>query len=151
MRDPVRAARLAAVTGFLTLAPALNEATAAAICPGAVPGHPLPMALQTEIAQVFEVAPEATRFAALRCDGAKLLACVTGANLNCGKADTRTVLPATSAFCRAHPNANVIPMAFTGHATIYARRCVGAHPTAEKATLTVDAHGYVTQNWKEIQ
>ena len=86
----------------------------------------------------------------MRCAGAKLLACVVGANLNCGKANKRRSLPGASEFCRANPDAQIIPMAATGHDTIYTWRCVGRRAVAVKAVVAVDPDGYDAGNWKEV-
>ena len=90
------------------------------------------------------------RGAFVRCAGGRLLACAIGANLNCGKADTRRSLPGASEYCRAHPGADDIPMFATGHDTIYAWRCAGRRAVAGKALVSVDAHGYDAGNWKEV-
>ena len=86
----------------------------------------------------------------VRCANGKLLACLIGANLNCGKADTRRSLPGASEFCRANPGADNIPMFATGHDTIYGWRCVGKRAVAGKARVSVDPHGYDAGNWREI-
>ncbi len=51
------------------------------------------------------------------------MACTVGANLNCGKADTRRDLPGATAWCRENPDSDFIPMFATGHETIYDWRC----------------------------
>ena len=86
----------------------------------------------------------------VRCAGRRLLACVIGANLNCFKANTRRSLPGASEFCRANPGADNIPMAATGHDTIYDWRCVGKRAVATKTVVAVDAQGYDAGNWKEL-
>ena len=80
----------------------------------------------------------------------RLLACAVGANLNCGKANKSRSLPGAREFCRSNPDADNIPMAATGHDTIYAWRCVGRRAVATKVVVTVDAQGYDAGNWKEI-
>ena len=87
----------------------------------------------------------------VRCAGKKLLACVIGANLNCGKANLSRSLPGASEFCRSNPDADNIPMAATGHDTIYAWRCVGKRAVAGKAVVVVDSDGYDAGNWKEVE
>jgi hypothetical protein len=73
-----------------------------------------------------------------------------GANLNCGKANARRSLPGASEFCSANPNADMIPMAATGHDTIYAWRCSGKRAVATNAVVAVDPEGYDAGNWKEV-
>jgi hypothetical protein len=75
---------------------------------------------------------------------------LVGANLNCAKANTRRSLPGASEFCRANPDAAIIPMAATGHDTIYAWRCVGRRAVAAKTVVAVDPDGYDAGNWKEV-
>src|ERR1700738_4161216 len=66
------------------------------------PGHPkvasVPTSLEPKVAAAFGIPTEAARLAVVRCDGATLLACSIGANLNCGKADVRRSLPGASAY-----------------------------------------------------
>jgi hypothetical protein len=112
---------------------------------------PVPKNLEADVARTFSVPVDLVRGGAfVRCAGARLLACVVGANLNCGKANTRRSLPGASAFCRANPDAQIIPMAATGHDTIYAWRCAGQRELAAKAVVAVDRDGYDAGNWKEV-
>jgi hypothetical protein len=57
---------------------------------------------------------------------------------------------AASEFCRDNAGADIIPMAATGHDTIYDWRCVGRRAVATKAVVAVDAQGYDAGNWKEL-
>ena len=103
---------------------------------------------KADVARTFGVPVEiARRGAFVRCAGDKLVARSVGANLNCGKANTRRSLPGARAFCRANPDADNIPMVATGHDTIYAWRCVGRRAVATKAVVAVDPYGYDAGNW----
>jgi hypothetical protein len=120
---------------------------------GAGPGAPAPVPkdLEADVASTFGVPVDMVAHGAfVRCAKGKLLACVIGANLNCGKANTRRSLPGARDYCRANPDASDIPMAATGHDTIYAWRCVGKRAVAEKAVVIVDPDGYDAGNWKEV-
>jgi hypothetical protein len=111
----------------------------------------VPESLVPRVAAAFQIDASAARGGALvRCVGEALMGCFVGANLVCGKADTRRHLPGASAWCRANPGAANIPMAATGHATIYAWSCAGHRAVAGKTIATVDAQGYIAENWKEI-
>jgi hypothetical protein len=125
-----------------------------AICSaGAGPRSPVPVPkdLEAAVASTFGLPVDVVRGGAfVRCSGAKLLACAVGANLNCGKANTRRSQPGASEFCRANPDADNIPMAATGHDTIYAWRCVGRRAVAGNAVVVVDPDGYDAGNWKEV-
>jgi hypothetical protein len=148
-KNQLRAACLFLATMLAGLsAPAL--APDAQICPERPDVFPAPQALQPKIAEAFGVPAEAAGHAMARCAGTTLLACIVGANLNCGKADARRSLPGATAWCRGYPDADSIPMYVTGHATIYAWRCVGAKAVPAKAVVTVDPQGFVAENWKEI-
>ncbi len=145
---------LALAFGALQLAVPASAASGAALCAsGAATRAPVPVPkdLEAAVAKTFGLPVELVRRGAfVRCAGGRLLACAIGANLNCGKANTRRSLPGASEYCRANPGADYIPMFATGHDTIYAWRCVGKHAVAGKALVAVDAHGYDAGNWKEI-
>lgn len=112
---------------------------------------PVPKSLEADVARAFGLPLDAVRRGAfVRCVKGKLLACAVGANLNCGKANTRRSLPGASEFCRTNPDADNIPMAATGHDTIYAWRCMGKRAIATKTVVAVDPDGYDAGNWKEV-
>lgn len=138
---------------FAVLAPAPRARAAGGYCPN--PAHaapaPVPPGLLVAVAKAFQIDPGAARGAAfVRCAGTKLMACVVGANLDCGKAETRRALPGATAWCRQNPGAANIPMAATGHATIYQWSCRGHRAVAGKALAAVDAQGYIAGNWKAV-
>lgn len=141
--------------GALSLAPPAAALSRAAYCAaGARSGAPVPVPkpLEAEVARTLGVPLDLVRRGAfVRCAGAKLLACWVGANLNCGKADARRSLTGATAYCRANPNADFIPMVATGHDTIYAWRCAGGRAVAGKAVRAVDPDGYDAGNWKEVR
>ena len=145
---------VALVFGALQCAFPASAASGPGTCAsGAGPRVPVPVPREFEaaVAGAFGVPVDLVRGGAfVRCAGAKLLACVVGANLNCGKANTRRSLPGASEFCRANPDAQIIPMAATGHDTIYTWRCVGRRAVAAKAVVAVDLDGYDAGNWKEV-
>ncbi len=114
---------------------------------------PLPPSLVGEVNAAFGVRmppAEVVRQTVIRCHRGAVLACMTGANLNCGKADTRRASAGGDAWCRTNPNAAFIPMFATGHATIYAWRCAGSRAVAVRQVEALDADGYVTRNWKRL-
>jgi putative hemolysin len=76
-------------------------------------------------------APAAIQQAALwRCMDGNVWACTVGANLPCGeKADlSERPTQAMKEFCQANPNADVIPAAATGRATVYSWKCDPKRP-----------------------
>ena len=151
-KSPGRCAMLA-LGAFCVAGPA-SAATAALFCSSAAaPSAPVPVPrdFEADVAKTFEIPIDMVRDGAfVRCVGRRLLGCAVGANLNCGKANPRRSLPGATAFCRANPDADVVPMAATGHDTIYGWRCVGRRAVAGKAIVAVDAEGYDAGNWKEI-
>jgi hypothetical protein len=88
----------------------------------------------------------------LRCMDGKVYACTVGANLPCSeRADTgRKPAPALHDFCRQSPDAAVIPMAVTGHATVFEWRCAGDTPTIVRQFGRADAAGYLARIWHQI-
>ncbi len=149
------AAKTLAVTSLITaFAPAPASRAAEPYCPN--PAHarpaPVPPDLIAPLARTFDVDIAAVRGAAfVRCAGATIMGCYVGANLVCDQADTSRSNPGASAWCRAHPGSAGIPMAATGHATIYEWSCQGNRAVAGTVVMPVDADGYVADNWKEIR
>lgn len=138
---------------FAVLAPAQRAAAAESYCPNPAHATPakVPPDLLPAVAKTFQIDPGAARDAAfVRCVGTKLMACFVGANLDCGKADTRRLLPGATAWCRQNPGAANIPMAATGHGTIYQWSCKGRRAVAGKALAAVDPQGYIADNWKAV-
>lgn len=140
-----------AIAGLAFMSP---SRAAQPYCPN--PAHARPAAapadLLAPLAKAFDADVAALRGTSyVRCVGATLMGCYIGANLVCDRADTRRVNPGASAWCRAHPGAAEIPMAATGHGTIYEWSCNGARAVAGKIVMPVDAGGYIADNWKEIR
>lgn len=112
----------------------------------------VPVELAATVARAFDVSPDVVGAGAVvRCVDGRAMACWVGANLDCGKADMRRKLPGATAFCRENPGADGVPMAATGHATIYDWRCVGSRAVAGKIIAPVDPQGYIADNWKEVR
>ena len=87
-----------------------------------------------------------------RCMDGKVWACFVGANLPCSeKADTSsTPRPEMVDFCTANPNADAIPAAVTGRATIYEWRCADGTPEVVRQLLEPDAQGFPSEFWYEL-
>src|SRR5271154_7337695 len=110
-----------------------------------------PRKLEPLVAEAFGISADQARSSAyVRCAGGKLMACWVGANLDCGKANAHRSLLGANAYCRDNPGSDSIPMAATGHDTIYDWRCDGKRAVAGKANRAVDAEGYIGDNWKEV-
>lgn len=115
--------------------------------------RPIPSSLAPAVIAAFQVRmtpAEIVETGAMRCAEGHLLACLIGANLNCGKADTRTRNAGASRWCRDHPNSDFVPLVATGHDTIYSWRCDGSHAVIERQVENVDRQGFVTENWKRV-
>jgi hypothetical protein len=128
-------------------------AHAADYCPNPAHETPaeVPADLTAAVAKAFAVDAAAIVGAAyVRCVGPVLMGCYVGANLVCDKADTRRRLHGATKWCRQNPGSDFIPMAATGHATIYNWSCKGTHAVAGKAMQAVDPQGYIADNWKTI-
>ena len=149
---PRRALALALICA-LSVQPAL-AAGGARYCAAGTVGRiaiTVPKRLEPLIADAFGITAEQARESAyVRCAGGKLMACWVGANLDCGKANVHRSLLGANAYCRDNPGSDSIPMAATGHDTIYDWRCDGKRAVAGKANRAVDAEGYIGDNWKEV-
>jgi hypothetical protein len=149
--------RVAFLTAILAVAPVALAQTVPndqAFCPSSAHASPTktPADLVAAVARAFQIDDVSARDAAfVRCVGQKPLACYVGANLNCFKADTRRMLPGATAWCRDNPGSATIPMSATGHDTIYEWSCKGHRAVAGRIVMTVDAQGYIAENWKELR
>jgi hypothetical protein len=151
----VPATLFASLVAFASIAFADSAHAAGPYCPGGAglrSAHAVPAALERSVADVFGIGVAQVRDGAVvRCVGSQLLACWVGVNLNCGKADTRRRLVGATAFCRDNPEAVDVPMAATGHDTIYDWRCVKGRAVAGKVVMAVDPQGYIAGNWKVVK
>ena len=84
-----------------------------------------------------------------RCVDGQVWACHFGANLPCQeKADTsQTPTAEMTDFCKNNRNAEVIPAAVTGRATVFQWRCTGDKATVVKQVFTPDAQGFLKDFW----
>jgi len=67
-----------------------------------------------------------------------------------GKADTSRTSAGRDEWCRANPNDQNIPMAATGHATIYEWRCSGTRAVPVRKFSPIDDRGFEVMNWKVL-
>jgi hypothetical protein len=110
-----------------------------------------PRALGAAIARLFDIKGSyglATTY--YRCAGGAVLLCNVGANLPCGKANTAKTLAAATQWCDMHPNSDFIPMAVTGHDTLYSWRCIGHAAHAGAAVGKLDGRGFFAEYWKKL-
>ena len=123
-------------------------------CARAAPPGPIPLSLAPEVARVFHARmtpAEVVRNGVLRRDRhGRMLACLTGANLNCGKANTARHNTGASAWCRTHPNATFVPLFASGHDSIFAWACRGRRPVIAGQVQHVDPDGYVAGAWRPL-
>lgn len=114
----------------------------------------VPSSLVSAVVRLFqlEAMPPAQveRSTYLRCADGHVFVCTFGANLICGKADTRRDLPGLKAWCVEHAGSRNVPAYVSGHATIYLWGCDGPRPVASRSALTVDQRGFISQNWKRV-
>jgi len=95
-------------------------------------------------------APASIRLnAAWRCLDGELLVCSFGANIPCReKADTRRApTAAMREWCAEHPESEFIPMAATGHATVFEWACRKGEPVVERQIVEPDARGFLSNVW----
>lgn len=98
-------------------------------------------------------APPITQNSFWRCMDGKVYACTVGANLPCmDKANTdRTPTDEINQYCQENSNSDFIPMAVTGHNTLYEWSCRDGKPEVGKQLSEVDARGFLMNIWYEIQ
>jgi hypothetical protein len=135
--------------GCLLFSLALPAIAAEPCCPNRAHATPakVPADLVSLVGKTFRTDDSTAQNATfVRCLGTKLVACYVRANLVCDKADMRRSLPGATAWCRANPGSQVIPMSATGHGTIYQWSCQGRRAVAGNAAIHVDPHGYIAEN-----
>ena len=145
---------LAAGAGAAILALGVHGAVAAPACHGATLPEPVPPDLARAVIETFHVATtpvEVEHTGFVRCDHGVALACLTGANLNCGKGNASQGNMGAEWWCQKHPDASFVPLFAAGHDSIYAWRCHGTRAVIERQVQRLDAQGYVTENWREIR
>jgi hypothetical protein len=112
---------------------------------------PAPAELAPGIAKALDIDIDLVRSGSFyRCVSGRLLVCAVGANLPCGRANVSRAMPQADAFCRANPNSIGIPMAATGHDTIWSWRCDGTRARADEPAQPLDPQGYFAEYWKEL-
>jgi hypothetical protein len=136
------------------ISPTEQARAASSYCPDRAHSKPgkVPANRVAAVAKTFEIDDaDARESAYVRCVGPQLMACFVGANLNCFQADTRRASRGATKFCRSNPGSEIVPMAATGHDTIYEWSCRGKAAVAGKAMVTIDPQGYVGEHWKKVQ
>ena len=92
--------------------------------------RPIPDLLVPAAVRLFGLeampAEQVRRSTLYRCAEGRVLVCNLGANLPCGKANTRAAIcRQADAWCAENAGSDFIPMYVTGHDTIYRWRCDG--------------------------
>ena len=87
-----------------------------------------------------------------RCMDGEVWVCHFGANIPCLEQADMSQEPsaAMDEFCAANPEADNIPAAVTGRATVYAWRCVDGEAEAGEQVFTADPQGFLGEFWYEL-
>ncbi|HXW72366.1 MAG TPA: hypothetical protein VEK34_13135 [Methylocella sp.] len=118
--------------------------------------RPIPITLVPAARQAFSLPGSASEIevqksTSFRCKDKKVWLCNTGANLVCGKANVSRASAGAANFCKQNPNADIVPMAATGHDTIYEWKCSGNKAIISKEIVTLDPAGFIAENWKPAE
>ena len=116
---------------------------------------PIPTPLVTGARRLFALAADESaasvqKSTVFRCMNGKVWLCNYGANFACGKANTSRVSTGAASFCEQTPNSESVPMAATGHDTIYEWKCVRGQPRIVEQIQKVDPRGFIAGNWKQL-
>jgi hypothetical protein len=110
-----------------------------------------PASLADALHRLFDIdGREALKTSYYRCMGGTVMLCNVGANIPCGKANKSKDLPGARDWCRENPNSDFIPMAATGHDTIYEWRCDGRKAVIARQFHEVDERGFVADAWMRL-
>jgi hypothetical protein len=88
--------------------------------------------------------------AKFRCMNGKAHVCFAGANLPCGKLNTSRENEGAENFCRSDPEADFVPMAATGHDSVYSYRCHDGKAEVLRATYELDERGFAKSLWMAL-
>lgn len=118
--------------------------------------QPVPEALLPNARRMFDVeAATADSYVqattSVRCMNSAVWLCSYGANLVCEKADVSRDSPGADRFCAKNPDSIGVPMAATGHATVYDWKCVGRKAQIAGQNTEVDPRGFIAGNWKQLE
>jgi hypothetical protein len=118
--------------------------------------RPIPASVVAAARRVFgssadEPAALMRKSTVYRCMSGEIWLCNYGANLSCGKADASRTSTGAAAFCKQNPSAESVPMAATGHDTIYEWKCVGGQPQIVEQIQKLDPRGFISDNWKRLE
>jgi hypothetical protein len=114
--------------------------------------RPIPATLAPVAGRLFGIARNyAAKTTYYRCADHDLLLCNVGANLPCGKANQDTELRGANDWCRDNRNADMIPMAVTGHDTIYEWKCTDGVAKPARQIGKVDGRGFFLEYWKKVR
>jgi hypothetical protein len=161
MRRSVRAGFLAAVAGAMLMphcepARAQDVQSRCARIGNDDRVRPIPDSFVPQARRLFEISADTPsafirKTTTFRCMKGKVWLCNYGANLTCGKANVSRTSTGAAEFCQQNPGSDVVPMAATGHDTIYDWKCVGSKAQTSRQIATVDPRGFIARNWKELQ
>jgi len=117
--------------------------------------RPIPITLVPPARQLFTFSKDTPdkyiqKSTSFRCMDGKVWLCNTGANLVCGKADASRTSAGATNFCKENPGSDSVPMAATGHGTIYEWKCEGRKAVISGNVATVDPRGFIVENWKKL-
>lgn len=111
----------------------------------------VPDSLAASVQAIFHLndADDAKTFVNFRCMSGKVMACNTGANLPCTKANISRTIPAVTQYCRMHPGDSV-PASVAGHDSIYDWSCEGSLARPSKQAWRVDSRGFIADVWRQV-
>ena len=118
-------------------------------------GKALPDAVLQGFLKAIDASPEAradenfTKMTRWRCMNHQVYACNFGANLPCDSpADTnKEPNQGEKQWCTENPNSDMIPMVYSGHATIYNWRCENGTAVPGEMILHADERGFIKEIW----
>ncbi len=116
--------------------------------------RPVPAELIAAFRRAFDLQHAPAEYIAhtgfVRCADGVVMGCGVGANLPCGKADTRRDIPGADRWCRDNGDPAMIPAYVTGHASIYEWQCEGGRAVPVRQVQAADARGFVARFWRPL-
>lgn len=113
--------------------------------------RPIPQSLVPTAKRIFSLRmpdQQVLHSTVFRCAEGHVLVCSYGANLPCGKANSDRDLSGAEAWCRDHPNADLVPRFAIAWGNIYNWGCADGTRKVIAQIEDIDPRGFVARYWK---
>jgi hypothetical protein len=109
--------------------------------------RPIPPSLYDFANKLF--GEDATSTTVYRCMSGMVLVCPIGNGFSCDRPSTDRRNPGADQYCRENPGSDFVPMAASGHGTIYTWKCAGGRAVVDFVEK-LDERGFRADAWNPL-